>query len=152
MTLIQLITGDLWEQHQQGHVIAVTRGGLVGKGGPCAMPSGTAKQAAQKFPHLPYILGDQIKKFGIHVFDLGNRIVSFRVENRPFENPDLSIIDRTCKELVALTTYKGWQHVVVPRPGCGQGRLQWNDVQPILEQHFNSRFHIIDAGYKNETS
>jgi len=152
MALMQLITGDLREQHQQGHVIAVTRGGLVGKGGPCAMPSGTAKQAAQKFPHLPYILGDQIKKFGIHVFDLGNRIVSFPVESSRFENPDLSIIDRSCKELVALTIDKGWQHVVVPRPGCGQGVLQWNDVQPILEQQFNSRFHIIDGGYKYETS
>lgn len=152
MSALQLISGDLWEQHELGHVVAITTGGLVGKDGLCAMPRGTARQAALKFPTLPYVLGNQIRKYGMHVFDLGNRIVSFPVENSPFENPELSIIDRSCAELSELADYKGWSHIVVPRPGCGHGGLQWNDVRPILEQHLDKRFHIIDAGQINELS
>lgn len=150
MSSLQMISGDLWAQHKLGHVIAVTTGGQVGKDGACAMPSGTARQAAQRYPSLPYTLGDQIRKFGMHVFDLGNRIVSFPVENSPFENPELSIINRSCEELIELTDYKGWNHVVVPRPGCGHGGLQWNEVQPILAQYLDERFFVI-TGKTNDS-
>lgn len=150
MTSLQLISGDLWEQHRRGRVIAVTTGGQVDKNGACTMPQGTAQQAAKRFPTLPYTLGEQIQTFGMHVFDLGNRIVSFPVENSPYENPELSIIRRSCEELVTLTDYKGWTHVVVPRPGCGHGGLDWNDVQPILTQYFDERFFIIEPGRTHE--
>ncbi|PLX97524.1 MAG: ADP-ribose-binding protein [Desulfuromonas sp.] len=151
---MQLIGGDLWEFHRQGAVIAVTTGGLVKKDGSCAMPNGCARQAAERYPKIPYVLGEQIRHFGMHVFDLGNRIVAFPVENSPYENPELGIIARSCRELVELADYKGWCDIVVPRPGCGMGGLQWKEVAPILAAHFDERFRIIDKleNVNNESS
>lgn len=151
MYRLQQMTGDLWEQHQNGHVIAITTGGLVRKDGTCVMPSGTALQAARKFPQLPGILGQQIRQKGMHVFELENRIVSFPVENSPYENPELSIIRQSCLELVELAESKGWTRIVVPRPGCGHGGLSWNEVQPILANYFDKRFIVITEEKKHET-
>ncbi len=143
MTSLQLISGDLWDFHAQGSIVAVTTGGLLKKDGCCAMPSGCARQAADRYKSLPYTLGEQIRKFGLHVFDLGNRVVSFPVENSPLETPELRIIDRSCRELVELADYKGWTRIIVPRPGCGKGGLQWSEVAPVLETYFDTRFYII---------
>ena len=148
MDSLQLIKGNLWEYHCGGDIVAVTIGGLLQKNGLCVMPSGCARQAAELFPALPSILGEQIKKYGLHVFDLGNRIVSFPVENDPFENPDLKIIEQSCHELVELVNYKQWKRVVVPRPGCGRGGLSWNEVEPILKNYFDARFYLINDGKK----
>lgn len=137
------IHGDLWDYHRQGLVVAITTGGLVEPGGLCAMPRGCARQARDRFEGLAWILGQQILACGNHVFDLGQRIVSFPVENSPFEVPDIRLIERSCRELVELTDFKGWQQVVVPRPGCGCGGLLWPEVKPKLEKIFDARFLII---------
>lgn len=145
MSDLQLINGDIWDYHRDGAVVAITTGGLVNKDGHCAMPSGTARQAAEKFTTLPYVLGQQIRKYGMHVFDLGQRIVSFPVENSPYETPELKIIARSCCELVELANYKHWKRIVVPRPGCGKGGLSWQEVAPLLASHFDERFLVITS-------
>ena len=150
--MLQLIYGDLWEHHHNGDIIAITTGALIDNKGRCAMPKGCARQAADQYPDLPYILAEQIKKFGSHVFDIGHKMVSFPVEPSPFENPEIKIINQSCKELVELTNYKGWQRVVVPRPGCVHGGLSWNEVKPLLELYFDQRFHVITREVDLETS
>lgn len=137
------IFGDIWEVHRQGAVIAITTGGCVRKDGTCEMPRGCARQARERFPQLAWHLGQQIRMHGNHVFDLGSRIVSFPVENSPLERPEPELIEQSCRELVELADYKGWSQVVVPRPGCGGGGLDWGDVRPILERYLDNRFQII---------
>lgn len=137
------IHGDLWDYHRQGRVVAVTTGGLVEKSGACAMPRGCAHQAKERFVHLDWTLGQLILAHGNHVFDLGNRIVSFPVEESPYEVPDIRLIERSARELVELADYKGWDEVIVPRPGCGGGGLSWNEVRPKLAAVFDERFRVI---------
>ncbi|MEE4253662.1 MAG: ADP-ribose-binding protein [Desulfuromusa sp.] len=144
MSKPHLISGNLWEHHRNGVVVAITTGGLLQKDGRCSMPSGCARQAADRFPSLPHTLGEQIRNFGMHVFDLGQRIVSFPVENSPYENPELRIIEQSCCELIELVNYKQWEKIIVPRPGCGQGGLSWKEVEPVLGRYFDDRFYIIN--------
>ena len=151
MKSLQLITGDLWEYHRAGAVVAITTGGLIKRDGCCTMPSGCAREAADRYPRLPFTLGEQIRRFGLHVFDLGNRIVAFPVEHSPYENPEPAIIARSCRELVELAAYKGWSRIVVPRPGCGKGGLAWDEIKPILAAHFDSRFLVIAREETHET-
>jgi len=138
------LQGDLWGFHHQGFVVAITTGGLVEKSGVCAMPRGCARQAKQRFKYLDWTLGQQILAHGNHVFDLGNRIVSFPVEESPYEVPDIRLIERSAHELVELADYKGWHEIIVPRPGCGGGGQSWNEVRPKLEAIFDERFRVIN--------
>jgi len=137
------VRGELW--HYIGHAaIVITTGGLVTTRSECAMPRGCARQARDRFPGLALKLGLLIEEKGNHVHDLGNGLVSFPVENSPYEVPDLRLIERSCRELVELTDNRNWSMVVVPRPGCGAGGLSWKDVKPILERYLDDRFLVID--------
>jgi hypothetical protein len=137
------IVGDLWSEHAMGAVVAITTNGAVNKVGRAVMLRGCARQARERFPDLLKTLGTLIRHHGNHVFDLGHQIVSFPVEQDPYQVPDLRLIERSCLELVELSDYKGWCRVVVPRPGCGAGGLEWHDVRKILARHLDDRFHII---------
>ena len=137
------VAGDLWLYHAEGFIVAITTGGLVSKRGECAMPRGCARQARDRFPGLAAQLGALILHQGNHVHDLGNRIVSFPVENSPFELPEPALIERSCRELVDLADRSNWQSIVVPRPGCGGGGLNWQDIRQIVARYFDHRFTLI---------
>lgn len=136
------IYGDLWEFYGRA-VIAITTHGYVTAGGESPMPRGCARQARERLPALPRILGRLVAAGGNHVFELAEGVVSFPVEHHWLENPDLRLIERSAQELVALADARGWLEVIVPRPGCGGGGLEWAAVRPILERHFDGRFRVI---------
>lgn len=140
---MQEITGDLWREHANGAVVVITTNGMVNRVGRAVMPHGCARQARERFPQLLQTLGSLLRQHGNHVFDLGHQLVSFPVEEDPYQAPEMRLIDQSCRELVELANYKGWQKVVVPRPGCGGGGLQWHEVRVILKRHLDSRFHVI---------
>jgi len=136
--------GDIWE-HLGRAVIAVTTSGSVTRDGKAVMGRGVACQAAQRFPGLPGVLGLLLKNAGNHVHPLGEGIVSFPVEESAWACPDLRLISRSARELRELADREGWEMVVVPRPGCGGGGLEWPEVRPLLEEHFDDRFYVISA-------
>lgn len=144
-TRIQELSGNLWEYHTQGYVVAITTNGKVARNGLNVMARGTARQAAERFPELPRVLGAKIGSCGNHVFDLGERLVSFPVEHTPWEVPDLRLIKQSSRELRELVDQRGWDRIIVPRPGCGGGGLSWGEVRPLLEPYFDERFRIINA-------
>jgi O-acetyl-ADP-ribose deacetylase (regulator of RNase III) len=151
---MQEISGDLWSEHARGAVVAITTNGTVDKVGRAIMLRGCARQAREQFPDILKTLGTLIRHHGNHVFDLGHQIVSFPIEENPYQVPEPRLIEQSCRELVELADYKGWRKIVVPRPGCGSGGLQWSDVRKILARHLDERFHIItmkeDADAKGE--
>lgn len=140
---MQEMTGDLWREHAEGAVVVITTNGAVNRFGKAEMSRGCARQARERYPDIMKTLGSLIRQHGNHVFDLGHQVVSFPVEKDPYQVPDMRLIDQSCRELVELVEYKGWQKIIVPRPGCGGGGLEWKEVKAILERHFDERFHVI---------
>ncbi len=136
------ICGELWDFYGEA-AVGITTGGQVSRKGHCMMPRGCARQARERFPDLPGRLGALIRGEGNHVFHLGNGLFNFPVENSPFEVPELRLIERSCRELVELADRLGWQKVVLPRPGCGGGGLEWNQVRPLAEKYLDQRFWVI---------
>jgi len=134
--------GNLWEYFGTA-IVAVTTNGLVAKSGKAVLGNGCAREAGERVPGLATRLGTVLSDGGNHVQYLGDGIVNFPVEHSPYENPDLRLIERSTKELVALTEAKGWKKVVVPRPGCGGGGLSWQEVKPVLEKYLDDRFLVI---------
>ncbi|SRR6266516_1571837 len=134
--------GDIWDYSGRG-VIAITTNGSVARDGRAIFGRGVAKQAALRFAGLAEILGRRLSEQGNHVYDLGNGIVTFPVEETPWSQPDLRIIARSAEELRRLADRSGWERIVVPRPGCGGGGLSWQDVRPLLETCLDHRFLVI---------
>ncbi len=136
------IIGNIWD-YQDKAIIVITTNGLVGKNGLAVFGRGCARQGRERFPDLPARLGSLINAQGNHVFYLDNGIVSFPVEHTPYETPDLRLIERSAGELATLADKEGWSLVIVPRPGCGGGGLDWREVKPVLESCLDDRFVII---------
>ncbi len=109
--MMKEIVGDMWQEHAEGAVVAITTNGAVNKVGRAIMLRGCARQARVRYPELLQTLGELLRRHGNHVFDLGHQIVSFPVEVDPYQVPEMRMIDQSCRELVELTDYKGWQKV-----------------------------------------
>ncbi|KAF0218363.1 MAG: hypothetical protein FD174_2980 [Geobacteraceae bacterium] len=139
------ITGDIWDFLGRA-VIAITTNGRVAKSGGAVFGRGCARQAQERFPDLPLRLGRLLEAHGNHVFYLGCGLVSFPVEESPWALPDLRLIRRSARELKELSDREGWEMIVVPRPGCGGGGLDWQEVRPLLAEFFDRRFYVITEG------
>jgi hypothetical protein len=135
--------GDIWTYADQGDVIVITTNGSLTRDGRAIFGRGVARQAALRFLGLADKLGRLLAEQGSHVFDLGNGVVTFPVEESPWSLPELRIIARSAQELRALVDRSGWRRIVVPRPGCGGGGLAWKDVQPVLAPWLDDRFIVI---------
>lgn len=136
--------GDIWQFIGQA-VIVITVNGTVAKDGRAVLGRGVAKQAGEFFPGLATTLGRQITAQGSQVYDLGNGLVSFPVEETAWSQPDPRIIARSAMELRRLADLKGWPRIIVPRPGCGGGGLRWGEVRPLLDSVLDDRFTVISV-------
>lgn len=146
------VKGNLWTyvttDGQRPDVIVITTNGTVKKNGECVMGRGCAFEAKGLYPGLAADLGSAIKLSGNHVFVLGvtPMLMSFPVKHQWFEKADIELIQRSAKELVEVFGNRGMEAiktVVMPRPGCGNGRLSWPEVKKILEPILDDRFHVI---------
>jgi hypothetical protein len=138
------VNGNLWTYPADVRVI--TTNGFVKKDGTCVMGRGCALEATQKFPGLPKLLGDLITAKGNVVHFLIREmpaLLTLPVKHKWFEKADPQLIALSCVCLVRLADVNGWKTIVLPRPGCGNGQLKWEDVKPILEPILDDRFHVI---------
>lgn len=146
------VTGNLWEFEADAHVI--TTNGFVKKSGECVMGRGCAKEARDMFPGLAKRLGERIDKHGNHVHLIGSpkvdskvkNLVSFPVKHNWWENADPLLIHHSAVELVTLAEQMLWEKVVLPRPGCGNGSLEWEEVSMLLMDELDNRFYVITWG------
>lgn len=143
MPSMRELIGDLWQHYADGAVVAITTHGAVSRRGTSSMQRGCACQAKERFRGVDQTLGALLLEKGNHVHEIGERLVSFPVEHDPFCRPELPLIERSCRELVALADDRGWRQLVVPRPGCGGGGLVWSEVRPLLVDYFDERFTVI---------
>ena len=57
----------------------------------------------------------------------------------------LTIIEDSCRCLTLMAALEEWQTVVLPKPGCGAGELDWEkQVKPLVADLLDNRFYIID--------
>jgi len=140
------VKGNLWTFPADVRVI--TTNGTVKRNGEAVMGRGCAAEAAQRWPTLPANLGDHLIMNGnIPCFFLddgdGFDLITFPVKHQWHERADIELIEKSAVELVKLVLFEDNPTVVMPRPGCGNGHLRWEDVRPLLEPILDDRFHVI---------
>lgn len=146
------IKGNIWDYHKQlGYAIAITTNGTIKKDGTAVMGAGVAKQAVEVVSDLPLILGTALKIGGNNLRYLTDDILSFPVKHNWWEKADIVLIERSAKQLMDFLNncYKEVEFthikkVVLVRPGCGNGKLKWEDVKLIIEPILDDRVLIID--------
>jgi hypothetical protein len=136
------VFGDLWEFDG---INAITTNGFVKRDRTCVMGRGCARQAAVKFPELPRKLASSISAEGNHVFYFPeHRLITFPVKHYWWEPADSGLIERSARELLKIIEVKKIKEAVYLPPGCGNGRLKWEDVKKILSPILKSdQFHIV---------
>lgn len=140
--------GDLWRL--RGDARCITVNGVVWKDGTAVMGRGVAAQAAAKWSELPTILGSKIREQGNHVAVLtmweATWIVSFPVKHHWRQAADLVLIERSCGELMDLADRIRLRSILLPRPGCGNGQLDWAQVGPAIAPLLDDRVTIVYMG------
>ena len=143
--------GDLWEI--PADVICITTNGDVNGRGNAVMGRGCAKQATERIPGIEKILGRKLK-LGNDVWILAGPeweanlyekwVVSFPVKHHWHKQASINLIRKSARELLVLSqAFPEWRRILIPRPGCGNGRLDWKDVKPVLEDVLDNRFIIV---------
>ncbi len=133
---------DLWSVRACARV--VTTNGIVRANGLAVMGAGCALQAAQRFPSLPRELGALLRSEGnrVHLFP-AYRLATLPTKHDWRKPSDLRLILDGCQQLVDFANQRGWPSVVLPRPGCGLGGLDWGVVGPYLVSLFDDRFIVV---------
>lgn len=152
--MIKVIHGDAWDFYGEGWDIAFPTTGYVNNDGEAVLARGIARTVKEWFGGFGYVLGEKIKKHGNHVFYFGRqRLFTFPTKDNWKENAKLELIEQSCKELKIMWDIIEKKEnkkikIVMPKVGCGWGKLKWEDVAPIIERHFgqlsHEKFLIVD--------
>lgn len=142
---------DLTKLPVDADAVCVTTNGMTRNNGNAVMGAGIAKAFAEKYPNIPKILGEKLRKNGNHtqeittITPIGRKsvaIVSFPTKNDWRNDSDIDLITRSAKELKKLADQNKWERVYLPRPGCACGKLSWVNVKPIINNILDSRFIV----------
>lgn len=144
------VFGDIWElaADNKASAIAITTNGFVKKNGNAVMGRGIALEAAQRYPGIESDLGDLLFTAGNEVWLIATDetykfdVLTLPVKYNWWEKADIELIKKSIRRLVDFTDNSKYNLVLIPRPGCGNGKLKWEDVKPIIEPYLDDRFWI----------
>ncbi len=149
---MRILRADLFSEAilRQADAICITTNAQVKANGQAVMGAGVAKAAAQRWPELPAQLAATLGRYGNHVSLLKEvatltgtlSILSFPTKDHWKADSDPALIVRSARELVLMADARDWRRVYAPPFGCGNGRLKWADVEPLLQPILNDRFWI----------
>lgn len=134
------VTGNLWDYPATFRVI--TTNGYIKKSGECVMGRGCAREAVDRYPGIQRKLASWIREGGNHVYWLYHDLITFPVKHNWWEKADLDLIKKSTGELQEIGKFLPTATFVIPRPGCGNGKLQWVDVKPVLSV-LSDRYKVI---------
>lgn len=138
--MIEITTNDIWTLYDSRPIsrtwIGITTNGTVRKDGSLVMGRGIALQANQRIGGLARRLANHVRSDGntiIMMHDL--KMFTFPVKHYWYDSADLELIKSSAIDLLTLIDcpHHYENTFYLPRPGCGNGRLKWKDVKPILE-------------------
>jgi hypothetical protein len=137
---------QLYESRKQGSVFIIPTNGSVNAKGKAVMGRGLAYDASQRYDTLAMQLGDWIREAGNKCRYFPTEcFITFPVKEQWFDTASLYLIGRSCRQTNELFERhcETIQKIFIPHVGCGNGRLQWRLVRPILENHCEGNYTIV---------
>jgi hypothetical protein len=118
---------DLWLESAEYRCV-LTSGSLTSEG-EAILDTPSARQAAERYHGFGSDLGRLLASRGNHAHVVRPGLISFPVRQFEWAKPSPQIIERSARELVELV---GTGKALLPRPGCGDGELDWETVKAAI--------------------
>lgn len=135
---------DLWTTPGFQYKAVTTCGVLKPSNGALVMGAGVAKQARDLFPGVDLDWGRWHNKYGQRVFlDRGRGLIAFPTKIKWRDPSPLERVVQSAVELQEIMDKYQVESVLMPPPGCGLGRLNWEqDVAPKLLDLLDDRVTV----------
>lgn len=143
------ISGDIFKMMETGNFdgFCVTTNGEIKKDGKAVMGAGVAKAVRDKFPGIDSRLGFLLKNHGHYVAHLGEfehgKIMTFPTKFNWRSKSEIDLIVKSARELEALIEKHNYSSILLPKPGCSNGGLEWEYVKSKVENILSDRVIII---------
>lgn len=125
------VTGNIWNYECDWRII--TTNGTIKNNGEAVLGAGVAQQASRRYPTLNKDLGYKLKVFGNNIYSFPEfKLITFPVKHVWYEYADISLVFRSTLQLKSWVDEYPYKIYVMPQAGCGNGKLSWIDVEPIL--------------------
>ncbi len=126
------VYGNLWEHDADWR--GITTNATIKNNGEIVMGRGCAREAKEKYRHIPTELATVIRLYGndVHWFH-PERLFSFPVKHNWWEQADFDLIKKSAYQLNEVAKYATDKTFLLPKPGCGNGGLRWEDVRPLIK-------------------
>ena len=149
---MQEIIGNMWDIDADAYCITTNE--VIKANGKAVMGAGVALSAVKKFPDCDEYLGHFIKTSGHKVgvfFRYADKIsesktrdlISFPTKNHWRAPSPMWLIRRSAEELTALIEKNRYNNVILPKPGCSNGGLDWEDVKKVIGPILDDRVVIV---------
>jgi hypothetical protein len=152
--------GDIWAAQGSKDWVCITTCGTLRKDGCLVMGAGIAKEAATRYPWLQKAAGEALVRNGLQVeFFNKDRLILFPTKFQYYEDSNLSLIENSAFQLTVKLNRMNLlgpagillppTRMLIPRPGCGNGRRGWAEVAPILDKYLVGDGYVIFNNGKN---
>lgn len=141
---MKIQNGNFWDIYKEYDIAIITTNGTITKRKQGVMGAGIAKQATYRFPFIKSTLAKAIMKNGNIVNKLIYNLYAFPVKHNWFEKADIDLIEKSCIELLKIVNDNNYKSILLVKPGCGNGQLHYEDVEPLMNKYFDDRFTLID--------
>lgn len=150
--MITYIKGDIFNSPAQVLVNTVNTVGVMGKG--------IALEFKNRYPEMFKVYQKECDEKN---FDIGNLllwkkedkwVLLFPTKKHWRSKSEIYYIEKGLDKFVQTYEALGIESIAFPRLGCGNGGLDWNVVQPIMEKHLKDlpiRIYIYVDNCKNTT-
>lgn len=141
---MKTVKDDIWEFLPKGYYIVVPTNGYVNKDGQAAMGRGVAGQANLLFKGLAKEVGNLINNHGNSVFIFPRqKLITFPTKNHWKHAADVKLIEESLKKLKLFLNKMNDIKIVMPKIGCGNGKLKWEDVFPLIKAYLSEYEELI---------
>jgi hypothetical protein len=145
---MKIFNCDIFSLADRADAICITINGIIKADGRAVMGAGNALQAKKLYPDIDLRLADHLNNHGNvpGIINLKPCIVSFPTKNHWRDKSSLFLIEQSAQLLALMIKERHWQKVALPKPGCNNGHLKWEEVEPIIEKYLPSVFVCEQCG------
>lgn len=142
------VFGNAWEIMSDYDYLCITTNGNITRGTRAVMGAGIAKEATRLCSGIEITLAKALKARGNVISNIGTKgntkILSFPVKHNWYDNADIDLIVKSCNQLMNDVIGERDVKVLLPRPGCGNGNLDWHtEVKSVIGEILDDRVCIV---------